>query len=71
MPDHSGTTYAPGLPRDPLAVLPGVVEKLGYYVYALRDPRSGEIFYVGKGKGIACINTRSTQRGSTPPHPMS
>jgi len=35
-----------------LAFLPGVAEKLGYYVYALRDPtRSGAIFYVGKGQG--------------------
>ncbi len=33
-----------------LAFLPGVAEKLGYYVYALRDP-DGQIFYVGKGKG--------------------
>ncbi|NBQ97407.1 MAG: GIY-YIG nuclease family protein [Microbacteriaceae bacterium] len=24
---------------------------LGCYVYALRDPRNGEVFYVGKGKG--------------------
>lgn len=24
---------------------------LGYYVYALRDPRNQEVFYVGKGKG--------------------
>ena len=24
---------------------------LGYYVYALRDPRNHEVFYVGKGKG--------------------
>ena len=37
--------------RDPLAFLPGVAEKLGWYVYALRDPRTGVIFYVGKGKG--------------------
>lgn len=28
-----------------------VVEKIGTYVYALKDPRSGEIFYVGKGTG--------------------
>lgn len=28
-----------------------VAEQLGYYVYLLRDPRSGEIFYVGKGTG--------------------
>ena len=40
----------PELSRDPLAFLPGVADKLGYYVYALRDPRNGEIFYVGKGR---------------------
>lgn len=28
-----------------------VVEAVGYYVYLLRDPRDGEIFYVGKGVG--------------------
>ncbi|WKZ25004.1 MAG: hypothetical protein QY321_01060 [Patescibacteria group bacterium] len=27
------------------------IEKLQYYVYLLRDPRSKKIFYVGKGKG--------------------
>jgi hypothetical protein len=37
--------------RDPLAFLPGAAEQLGWYVYALRDPRSGEVFYVGKGIG--------------------
>lgn len=37
--------------RDPLAFVPGVAEKLGYYVYALLDPRDGTVFYVGKGKG--------------------
>ena len=26
-------------------------EQLGWYVYLLRDPRDGEVFYVGKGKG--------------------
>lgn len=30
---------------------PGVVEKLKFYVYRLIDPRNGETFYVGKGKG--------------------
>jgi hypothetical protein len=30
---------------------PGVAEKLGTYVYRLIDPRNGETFYVGKGKG--------------------
>jgi len=28
-----------------------VVERLGYYVYVLRDPRDGAVFYVGKGTG--------------------
>lgn len=41
----------PTTKRDVLAFLPGVAEKLGWYVYALRDPRNGAIFYVGKGKG--------------------
>ena len=27
------------------------IEELKYYVYALKDPRNGEIFYIGKGKG--------------------
>jgi hypothetical protein len=27
------------------------IEKLGYYVYALIDPRNKKVFYVGKGKG--------------------
>lgn len=27
------------------------IEKLGYYVYALIDPRDSCIFYIGKGKG--------------------
>lgn len=30
---------------------PGVSEHLGTYVYRLIDPRNGETFYVGKGKG--------------------
>lgn len=30
---------------------PYVSERLGYYVYLLSDPRTGEIFYVGKGVG--------------------
>ena len=28
-----------------------VIEKLQYYVYRLIDPRNGQTFYVGKGKG--------------------
>ena len=30
---------------------PGVAERLKFYVYRLIDPRNGETFYVGKGKG--------------------
>lgn len=30
---------------------PEIFEELGYYVYRLIDPRNGETFYVGKGKG--------------------
>jgi len=30
---------------------PGVAEQLKWYVYRLIDPRNGETFYVGKGKG--------------------
>ena len=29
----------------------GVAEQLKWYVYRLIDPRNGETFYVGKGKG--------------------
>ncbi len=28
-----------------------VCERIGYYVYILKDPRDGKIFYVGKGQG--------------------
>lgn len=30
---------------------PGVIEKIKTYVYRLIDPRNGETFYIGKGKG--------------------
>lgn len=30
---------------------PEITKQLGYYVYRLIDPRNGETFYVGKGKG--------------------
>ena len=30
---------------------PFVAEKIGWYVYALQDPRDGKVFYIGKGKG--------------------
>lgn len=40
-----------GTPNLPDSFPPGVAERLGVYVYALRDPRDRSIFYVGKGKG--------------------
>ena len=30
---------------------PEVQERIGYYVYRLIDPRNGQTFYIGKGKG--------------------
>lgn len=42
---------AKSVERDSLAFLPGVAEQLGYYVYALFDPRDDVLFYVGKGVG--------------------
>ncbi|MBW3671771.1 MAG: hypothetical protein KY432_08890 [Acidobacteria bacterium] len=36
-------------------LLPGVAEKLGYYVYLYLDPRTGRPFYVGKGKGARVL----------------
>jgi hypothetical protein len=35
---------------------PEVSEKLGYYVYRLIDPRNGETFYIGKGRGNRVFN---------------
>jgi hypothetical protein len=37
--------------QSPEAFPPSVVAKLRTYVYRLIDPRNGETFYVGKGKG--------------------
>ncbi len=39
------------MPKDPTSFPPEVIEKLNFYVYRLIDPRNGETFYVGKGKG--------------------
>jgi uncharacterized protein len=37
--------------KEPDCWPPGVAEQLKWYVYRLIDPRNGETFYVGKGKG--------------------
>ena len=50
------------------------IEKLGYYVYVLIDPRNMKVFYVGKGKGSRIyahvgasefIETKEVQKIST------
>jgi len=38
-----------------MAFPPGVAAKLGWYVYLLTDPGSGEPFYVGRGRGDHCF----------------
>jgi hypothetical protein len=38
-----------------LRFVPGVGERLAYYVYLLIDPRTGRPFYVGKGVGDRCF----------------
>lgn len=40
-----------------------VCEKLGWYVYRLIDPRNGETFYVGKGKGNRVFAHVRTEQG--------
>lgn len=40
-----------------------VREKLGFYVYRLIDPRNGETFYVGKGRGNRVFHHASAELG--------
>jgi uncharacterized protein len=52
LPMTDPTRTAPISTEKALTFLPGVAEKLGWYVSALRDPlNQNVIFYVGKGKG--------------------
>ena len=37
--------------RDIISFSAAVAEKLQYYVYLLKDPETGQVFYVGKGAG--------------------
>jgi hypothetical protein len=39
-----------------------VAQQLAYYVYALRDPRTKTVFYIGKGKG-GRINAHQKEAG--------
>lgn len=47
---HSGV-YVPHPPRPPQGFSAHVAEKLGWYVYALRNPIDERVFYIGKGRG--------------------
>ena len=49
-------------PSVPLRIRPEVAARLGYYVYAYVDPRTSEIFYVGKGcRGRALAHLDETR----------
>lgn len=50
---------------DDAHIPPEVAAQLGYYVYALRDPRDGRVFYVGKGVGSR-IHSHSIEAGANP-----
>ena len=41
-----------------------IISKIHYYVYIYIDPRTDEIFYVGKGKGNRCFSHLSEQKES-------
>ena len=53
--------------------VPGVAERLGFYVYLLIDPSDNTLFYVGKGSGNRCfahvaeaLKTRADSVGDYP-----
>jgi hypothetical protein len=48
--------------RDRSAFLPGVEERLRFYVYLLIDPRGGDVFYVGKGQRGRCFEHAAAVR---------
>lgn len=41
-----------------------VAAKLHFYVYRLIDPRNGETFYIGKGKGNRLFNHARDELGA-------
>lgn len=59
------TLPAPDPKHQPVRIPPEVAEAIGFYVYALRDPRDGLVFYVGKGIGDR-INAHGREAGKSP-----
>jgi len=59
------TSPAESRERDALKIPYDTQVALGCYVYALRDPRDGEVFYVGKGKGERILQ-HVTESGKNP-----
>ena len=43
---------------------PAIAKRLGWYVYRLIDPRNGETFYVGKGRGVEFSSTSGKHSSS-------
>lgn len=54
-----------GIVADDLRIPGEVAAVLRYYVYALRDPRDGRVFYIGKGIGDR-INAHTREAGKDP-----
>ena len=54
-----------GIVTDDLRIPGEVAVVLRYYVYALRDPRNGRVFYIGKGIGDR-INAHTRDAGKDP-----
>lgn len=48
-----------------LEFFPGLAERLGWYVYALRNPVTGKVFYIGKGMGNRAYQHAKHARGAS------
>jgi len=55
------------MPNEVASFSPEVAEKLKMYVYRLIDPRNGETFYVGKGRGSRVFGHIREQVGEEDP----
>jgi hypothetical protein len=53
------------MPKVLFQVPPEVAEQIGFYVYLMRDPRDGQVFYVGKGRGSRVL-AHAREAGNDP-----